>query len=104
MDRQLAGRLLGAGVALGLTAQAMLFDVAPGINVFCLLAGILLVAGGLVGVRRFDRADWWLPPAALVLAAFIFIRSDGGLLSFDLAASVGLTIASLSFSSRRSTR
>jgi hypothetical protein len=90
-----AARIIVASLAAGVLAQLLFVDQVGGINV---TLWVLAVLGGAFALRpagaRIDRADMWLPLAALAFAAFIALRHDRGLLVFDLVASGSLALAS----------
>jgi hypothetical protein len=91
-----ARRILLVAVTLGLVIQALFLGELLGINVPITIAATL-GAGALLSPRpwRMDRADRWLPVAALGFAALIAIRSNPALVAFDLVAAIALTAASL---------
>ena len=86
-----------AAAAFGLLAQLLFFDAALGINVpIATLA--LLAAGWMVRdpARPGPRlTDAWLPAAALAFAAFVALRGDATLVSFDILATLTLSGAAL---------
>jgi hypothetical protein len=91
-----ATRLLLTAVAGGFVAQTLFVGQALGINV-PIWSTLVLVAAVLVrrGTAQLDRADAWLPPAALVFAAFVAIRGDPALLFLNTLASWTLLAASV---------
>lgn len=97
-----AGRVVLAGMALGLAGQLLFFDVGLGIN-FPIAIGLLLAAGWLTRRPRgrIDPLDAWLGPAAVTFAAGAAIRADTAIVGLDILASLALAGAALvSFSGR----
>ncbi len=96
MDRSIAQRLLATGLALGVLAELLLDGPAYGVNVVILVA-VLLGAGWLL--RRPERApdplDGWLPATAIVLAAFVAVRSDPFVALIDTLVALAFTGAAL---------
>ncbi|MEA2518565.1 MAG: hypothetical protein QOF49_645 [Chloroflexota bacterium] len=96
MTRPAAIRILVAAAVTGLFAQALLFDSLLGINVPVLTIGLMAVACALrTHERPIDRADWWLPPATIILSLAIAVRADPALLLLDLLAICALLGASV---------
>jgi hypothetical protein len=98
MDRIVARRALLAATAVGIAAQALLVHVAIGVNLVVVAVLTVVAAAALaprVAGRRFDRADAWLPIAAIALAAGPSIRSDDTLVFLDAVAAATLLGASV---------
>lgn len=100
MTRPAALRILALAAVIGLVAQAFLVDTLLGLNV-PLLAGAVLAAAVALRPRdlAIDRADWWLPPATVLVALAIAVRADPVLLVLDvlsLAALLGAWVAAIS--------
>jgi hypothetical protein len=92
-----AGAVVAAGLALGLLAQWLFYDTAPGMNVPVATAALLL-AGWLIrpaGAQRVRWRDLWLPVAAIVLSAFVALRGDPTLVALDVLGSLALAGAAL---------
>lgn len=91
-----AGRVLLAGLALGILAELAFDGPAFGIGVPTMVAAVL-VAGW--SVRRRGRAldplDAWLPAAAIILALLAGVRADPFLAALDIVVAIGLIGASL---------
>jgi Domain of unknown function (DUF4173) len=83
-----------AAVAAGLLAQWLFAFQMLGLN-FPLWIGVVIGAAWRFRPtdERFDRLDAWLPAAAIVFAAFIAVRADMMLMSFDFLAACVLTLA-----------
>ena len=98
MNRTIASRSLTAALAVGIVGQALLVGAVFGLNVPLLVAATL-VAAALVtadaGARRIDPLDWWLPIAALVIAATMAIRSDPTLQFLNVVTAATLLGASM---------
>jgi hypothetical protein len=96
MTRPVALRILAIAAAIGLIAQAVLFETLLGVNVTLLTIAVL---GAAFVVRprdgRIDSADVWLPVAAVALAVAVAIRADPVLLFLDVLALVTLVGASV---------
>lgn len=96
VDRALARRaaaIVAVATGIGLLVQLLFVESLLGIN-FPITIGVLLVAGWFARDRSApgpDRADLWMAPAALFLAAFVAIRGDSSLVALDVLGSVGLT-------------
>ncbi len=96
MTRPVAVRILVLAALVGLVAQALLFDSLLGINVPILTVAVLAAAAAIrPHDEAIDRADWWLPPTTILLAAAIAIRADPLLLLLDVAALSALIGASV---------
>ncbi len=101
MTGSLARRLLALALVLGVATDILFRGNALGANVPIDVA-LLLVAGALAAgparIRRVDRLDAWLAPAALVFAAFVALRTDPALVAVDVCGAVilgGAALASL---------
>ena len=86
---------------MGVATDILFRGNALGVNVPIDLA-LLLVAGALAAgparIRRVDRLDAWLAPAALAFAAFVALRADPALVAVDVVGAVilgGAALASL---------
>src|SRR3990170_4956424 len=80
-------------LGLGFLAQLLFFDVGIGLNLPLAVAALL---GAGWSVRDRSRAaprlaDWWLPAAALLLAAFVALRGDTTLAVLDVLGAMTLT-------------
>lgn len=96
MDRRSARRIIGAAATLGLLAQAWFFQIAAGINVVLLVISVLAAALTLRRRgARLDRFDLWIPFAAVAFAAFVAVRSDPVLATFDMLVAGILTPAAV---------
>lgn len=91
-----ARRILAGAIGLGLLFQALFVGQLAGLNVPLWVAGVI-ATGWLLAPRpsRVRRSDVWLPAAALTFAALVAVRANPALVTFDLAAAVALTAASL---------
>jgi hypothetical protein len=91
-----AGRALAIVGVGGVVAQLLFYGQFLGINVPIWVA---LVLGAALIVRRpgarIDRADLWIPVAALLFASFCALRTDAMLLLFDVAATGTFTLAAV---------
>src|SRR5437870_6682596 len=86
--------MLLAALLFGLAGQQLFFARAAGLNVLGATALFLAIAWWLrPRAVRPDRADAWLPPAALTFAALVAVRADAALLAFDTAATAVLALA-----------
>lgn len=89
-----AARAVALALAAGIWAQLLAVGQLGGINV---LLWVAFVLGAALLVRRpgatLDRLDYWLPIAALVFAAFIALRDEAMLFTFNLPMSGALTLA-----------
>ncbi|HET7030660.1 MAG TPA: DUF4173 domain-containing protein [Candidatus Limnocylindrales bacterium] len=96
MTRRIAVRILALAGLVGWLAQAVLLENLLGINA-PILAAVLLVAAWLVRPtdEPVDRADWWLPAAALAVSAGIAVRADPTLVLVDAFVACGLLGASM---------
>ncbi len=101
MTGSLARRLLALALVMGVATDILFRGNALGVNVLLDLA-LLLVAGALAAgparIRRIDRLDAWLAPAALAFAAFVALRADPALVAIDVVGAVvlgGAALASL---------
>ena len=101
MTGSLARRLLALALVMGVATDILFRGNALGVNVPIDLA-LLLVAGALAAgparIRRVDRLDAWLAPAALAFAAFVALRADPALVAIDVVGAVvlgGAALASL---------
>ncbi|HTE65176.1 MAG TPA: DUF4153 domain-containing protein, partial [Candidatus Binatia bacterium] len=86
-----------ASLGLGILAQLLFFDVGIGLNLPLAVAA-LLGAGWLVRDRSQAAprpTDWWLPVAAVLLAAFVALRGDATLAVLDVLGAMILTGAAL---------
>jgi Domain of unknown function (DUF4173) len=99
MTRTIALRILALAAAIGLAAQAVLFESLAGINVPILVIATL---GAALVVRpadaRLDRLDLWLPVTAVVLAGAVAVRADPTLFLFDtlaIATALGASMAAI---------
>lgn len=92
----IARRIVLVALMLGVVVQGLFLGELLGLNVPLTVAAIL-GAATLLAPRpwRMDRADRWLPVAALAFAGLVAIRSNPALVAFDLVAAVALTAASL---------
>jgi hypothetical protein len=96
MTRNAALRILVIAGVIGLVAQALLFDSLLGLNVSLLTIGLVAAAFGVrPRDRAIDRADWWLPPATIVLSLAVAVRADPMLLLLDVLAICALLGASV---------
>jgi hypothetical protein len=88
--------MLLAALLFGVTAQQLFFARAAGLNVL-VATGLFLAIGWWLRPRavRLDRADAWLPAAALTFASLATLRADAALVAFDAVAAAGLAIASI---------
>jgi Zn-dependent protease with chaperone function len=94
MPRHLATRILAAALVGGLLFEVLVVGRAAGLNAPVLLGLLLAGAIGLAGrdgLRRMDRADAWLAPAALAFASFAVLRADPWLVGADLVLAAALT-------------
>ncbi len=92
-----AALILLSAAAFGLLAQLLFFDVGIGFN-FPATVAVVLVVGWLArppAAPAIRLADRWLPPAALILAAFVAVRGDPTLVALDVLGSLALTGAAL---------
>ncbi|MBA2718512.1 MAG: DUF4173 domain-containing protein [Chloroflexi bacterium] len=100
MTRPVALRILALAAVIGVVAQALLFDTLLGVNVPLLVGAVLAAAGAIrPRERSIDRADWWLPPATIILGLAVAVRADPVLLLLDvmaLCALLGATVAAIS--------
>lgn len=100
MTRPVALRILVLAALIGLVAQAVLFDTLLGINVPLLTMGVIAAAVAIrPRDRSIDQADWWLPPATVIVAVAIAVRADPVLLVLDvisLSALLGASVAAIS--------
>jgi hypothetical protein len=96
VDRRSARLILVVALVVGLFAQALFYRTALGVNLI-LLQGAVLVAAVLLArpEARIDRADLWIPPAALLFAGFPAIRADPAVVAFDVLAAAGLGAAAV---------
>ncbi|HSW42068.1 MAG TPA: DUF4173 domain-containing protein [Patescibacteria group bacterium] len=101
MTGSLARRLLALALVVGVATDFLVRGNALGVNVLLSLA-LLLAAGALAAgparIRRVDRLDAWLAPAALASAAFVAIRADPALVAVNVLGAVilgGAALASL---------
>jgi hypothetical protein len=99
MSRSAALRILAIAFAIGLLAQALLFESLLGINVPILVIGFL-GAAWVVRPRdgRIDPADRWLPAAAVLVGLAVALRADPLLLVLDvlsLCALIGASVAAI---------
>jgi hypothetical protein len=96
VDRSLARRIVLAALAIGIVAEVVLLDAAPGVNIPLLVAMFL---GAAWMLRRRDRApdplDAWLPLAALFLAALVAVRADPFVAFLDMAGAAAFSGASV---------
>jgi hypothetical protein len=92
-----AAGVVAAGVAIGIVAQLLLFDVGLGLNLAIAVALILAAGWALREPRSRLPAltDLWLPVAAIVLAAFVAVRGDPTLQALDTLGAIVLTGAAL---------
>jgi hypothetical protein len=89
-------RIVLVAVALGLLAQLLFFQAAPGVNVPIAAAAIIAAGWRLRSRgRRLAREDAWLPLATLACAGFVAVRDDPMLVALDLMAAAVLSGASL---------
>jgi hypothetical protein len=98
MPRATAVRILALALAVGLVAAVTWPGNAIGVNMPLLVAALLaaaVAAAGEDGLRRMDRADAWLAPAALVLAAMTALRTDPWLVALDLLTAATLATAAI---------
>ena len=96
LDARLAARLLSLALAVGFVGQLLFYGQLLGINVVLASAAVLAaVAAVRPATVRMDRLDLWLPPTALLFAAFLALRSDPSLVGFDLLAALALLGASV---------
>jgi Domain of unknown function (DUF4153) len=98
MQRASARRLLLVALACGVLFDVLVPGSAPGLNASLILIALLVAAfaaAGRDGIRRFDPADAWMPPAALALAAMVAVRADPWLVLVDLAFAAALTAGSI---------
>ncbi len=101
MPRPIARRILLLAVALGILVDIAVPGHVAGLNAPIVIAALLAAAfaiGGRAGVERFDRADAWLPVAALGLASMAAVRADPWLVEADLLVALalaGATVAAL---------
>ena len=95
-DRHTAGRVLLAGLALGLLAEWTFNGSGLGVGVLILTLATL-AAGWWVrrSGRSIDPLDAWLPIAAVVLATLVAVRGDPFLAALDVVATMALVGASL---------
>lgn len=96
MDPRRAAVLLATGAGLGLVAQLLFFAVPLGINVVLMIAALL--CAGWITRRpgtRLDPIDAWLPLGAVVLAAFVAVRTDPVLVTLDTFGAVAFAGASV---------
>jgi hypothetical protein len=98
MTGSLARRLLALALGLGVATDILFRGNAPGANIPIALA-LLLVAGALAAgparIRRVDRLDTWLAPAAFAFAAFAALRADPALVAVDVLGALILGGAAL---------
>ena len=96
MTRSIAIRILALAAALGLAGQALLVGNVFGLNLLLLALALL---GAAVLVRppdaAIDRADVWLPIAAIAVVAGVAIRADPLLDLLDLGTGCLLLGASI---------
>ncbi|RPH36496.1 MAG: DUF4173 domain-containing protein [Chloroflexi bacterium] len=96
VDRALArraARVLLVATAFGLLVQFLFIEALLGVN-FPITIAALLLAGWAASDRTSavpDRADLWIVPTAVVLAAFVAVRGDSSLVALDVLGSLGLT-------------
>src|SRR5688500_4770669 len=78
-----AARAISLAVFAGILGQLLFVGQGAGINIAIWVA-LMLVAAWAVRPRvaRMDRADVWLPTAALAFAALIALRDDAMLFTF----------------------
>lgn len=98
MTGSLARRLLAVALVLGVATDLLFHGNGLGLNVpldlaLLLLAGVL--AAGPRRLRQVDPLDAWLAPAALLLAAFVALRTDPALVAVDILGAVVLGGAAL---------
>jgi Domain of unknown function (DUF4173) len=90
------GRVVAAGAALGLLGQLLFVGVGLGANLVVMVAALLVAAWRVRSPEsRLARADAWLPPTALTLAAFVALRSDPALVTLDTLGTLALTGAAV---------
>ncbi len=91
MDGHRAALVLALALALGIAGQALFFAVPLGVNLLVVVAAIL-VAARLTrsATARLDPVDAWLPVGALVLAAFVALRTDAVLVTLDTLGALAL--------------
>jgi hypothetical protein len=101
MTGSLARRLLALALVTGVATDILFRGNALGANV-ALDVALLLAAGALAAgparIRRVDRLDAWLAPAALAFAACVALRTDPALVAVDVFGAVilgGAALASL---------
>lgn len=84
--------LLASG--LGLVGQLLFYGKLLGINAVIAAALFLALAWSL-RERRIAGVDAWMPAAALLFAAFLAIRTDPAVVTFDALVALGLALASV---------
>ena len=91
-----AGRILAIAVALGLVAQLLFYAVPLGLNLPLIVVALLATAW-VVRPRGagIDPVDVWLPVAAVILAAFVALRTDPALVAIDSILALALTAAAI---------
>lgn len=99
MDRTTATRALIGAILIAIVAQAVLFEMALGINVLVLTAAVLVTGWAIAKLAgrtdNLDPLDVWLPIAALVVAGMIGLRSDPTLVFLDAVTAATLLAASM---------
>ena len=97
MERIVARRALLTAAIVGVVAQALLVGLAVGVSLIVLTSLVLAAAAALARTtgHQIDRADAWIPVAAVTLALGAAIRADETVVFLDAVAAATLLGASI---------